>query len=447
MAANHVDMILETIENRTGIVLKDSRLQRVLSFVEQQTNRGIPTTQILHDLGSKPLNAPCWQEMIQEITVGETYFFRNSGHFRMLREQILPQLIRERIQRNQKYIRIWNAGCATGEEPYSIAMLLHEMIPDIQDWSIFLLASDINETFIQFAKQGVYRERAFRGETPDYIKGRWFHAEDGKYHLDRSIKRMVDFLPMNLIDGDYPSLRNNTSSIDLIMCRNVTIYFDRPTTQHVVNRFYDALARDGWLLVGHSEPQPKVYDKFHMHTYHGAIIYHKPEEEPKPKAYQQDSTNLAELLKDVEVFDEAEIPEPEPQVLATPQGPTLLQEAEEAANREQWEKALNLLQQAEQENRFNPLVHYIRGLVYTHTNQNENAVDAFKQAVYCANDFSLAHYALGELYLKLGNPRQAELSWKRADKSLRHRSPHEPVAGAEDLTVEMLQDLLAYRMR
>lgn len=437
--------LLNEIEAKTGIVLKDNRLQRIQAFLDKTFADRTSEARLLNAVEKEPLTSPLWQEIIEQITVGETYFFRNHTHFDVLRSDIFTSLIRARQRENKPYLRIWVAGCATGEEPYSIAMLLKELLPNPQSWSIFLLATDINEAFLSFAKVARYRERAFRNETPDYVQARWFRKVGQHYELLPEIRQMVTFNHLNLIDGNYPSLANNTMALDVILCRNVTIYFDRATTQSIVNRFYEALLPGGHLFIGHSEPQPGVYDAFEVNSRRGAIFYRKPLEKPVvmakavpppvPVAVQPTNGTRPSTSKVIETSPPERVAE-SPLVLA-----------QRAADVEDWDTALGLLDKMELDNRFNPMVHYLRGLVLTHMDNVDGAVKAFRQATYCEPGFALAHYALGELQERAGSHKEAVASWKRAYRVTQNQAADDAVMGADDLTVEMLRDLLSYRLR
>lgn len=174
------------------------------------------------------LSSPWTQSQIEilavHLTVGETYFFREKRGFDLLEEHILPELIGSR-RGVQKHLRIWSAGCATGEEPYSIAILLHQVLPDLKDWDITILATDMNPRFLQRASEGVYGEWSFR-DTPIWIKERYFKKKEShRFEILPQIQRMVTFSYLNLAEDADPSFLNHPQAIDVIFCRNVLIYF------------------------------------------------------------------------------------------------------------------------------------------------------------------------------------------------------------------------------
>lgn len=190
--------------------------------------------------------------LIKKLTIGETYFFRDRNLFAQLRDQLLPDLIRTR-RRERKYLRIWCAACSSGEEPYSIAMLLRYLIPDLADWEISILATDIHPDSLHTAEQGIYSRWSFREKAPVpsdlYISS----TPDGRFQVSPEIRRMVRFSRLNLITDHYPSVLTGTTTMDLIICRNVLMYFSLDMASSVVDRMRSALTEKGWFVVSPQE--------------------------------------------------------------------------------------------------------------------------------------------------------------------------------------------------
>lgn len=220
---------------------------------------------------------PAWEVLVAHLTIGETYFFRNQAQFDALREQIVPELIERRS--SIRTLRIWSAGCATGEEPYSLAMLLSERLPDLASWQLHILATDINPQFLARAREGLYGNWSFR-DTQATLRDSYFAPEGSRWRLSARIRQMVNFSRLNLIEPCYPAIINGTYGQDIIFCRNVTIYFDEPTTRQIIERFYAALFPGGWLVVGHAEPQADLYQRFELHNFPRTIVYRKPLDAP-----------------------------------------------------------------------------------------------------------------------------------------------------------------------
>lgn len=184
------------------------------------------------------------ETLASHLTVGETYFFRETASLEALEKYILPELIESR--RSTRSLRVWSAGCATGEEPYTIAIMLSRLIPDISKWQVTLLATDINARSLERASQGIYREWSFRGDF-QWLKDQYFtRTLDGRYRISEKIRKMVTFNYLNLATDTYPSLYNNTNAMDIIFCRNVLMYLEPSLAKRVVGRFYRALIDEGW---------------------------------------------------------------------------------------------------------------------------------------------------------------------------------------------------------
>lgn len=220
---------------------------------------------------------PGWEAILAQLTIGETYFFRNGAQFDALREHILPELLDRRGA--LRTLRLWSAGCATGEEPYSLAMLLSELLPSDHPWNTSILATDINPVFLARAREALYSNWSFR-ETPDELRTRYWTEEQGRWRLRSDIRRMVSFARLNLAEACFPAIANGTSAMDIIVCRNVTIYFDEATTRQIAERFFGALTPGGWLIVGHAEPQASVYHQFEVHNFPNTVVYRKPLDAP-----------------------------------------------------------------------------------------------------------------------------------------------------------------------
>jgi chemotaxis protein methyltransferase CheR len=436
--------IFDAIQARTGLRLHNGRFDEAARAVDGvlESEHLADVQDLLLVLGSAPFTDPLWQRLIQAITVGETYFFRDEGQFDALRMHILPRLIADRQKTGYRQLRLWSAGCASGEEPYSLAMLLHDLIPNIETWNITILGTDINFAFLERARSGLYRASSFRGETPEYIQHHWFKTTPDGFQLDRTIRDMVGFVPLNLASTDLSS-ENFTLNMDLIVCRNVTIYFDQTTVRQIVSRLYRALNEGGSLIVGHSELSTTLYHEFSMRSYEKVIFYQKcpaadvrSSRAPVPSPARRRSTPRRAVAP----------PKPEPP--ADKESPDLeaaWTQAKQAADREEWAEALDYLAQVETRHLFRPEFHYLRGLVQMAAGNADEALWAWRQALYCDPTFALAHYSLGELFAQLGDTKLAVRHWHQAQAAVAEVDPQHQLLFAEDITVEMLQGLLTAR--
>jgi chemotaxis protein methyltransferase CheR len=203
------------------------------------------------------------------LTVNETYFFREERQLHAFSEEILPLIVEEK--KDNRILRIWSAGCSTGEEPYTIAMLCCAS-GLLRDWEIDIFASDISQRVIQTARRGSFNESSFRN-MPDGLREKYFEKlADNKYRIHDEIKQMVTFGKVNLFDEHKTGILNE---VDLIFCRNVIIYFDVEAKKRVIETFYRKLRKNGYLLLGHAESLLSLSTKFKLTHFKHDMVYQK----------------------------------------------------------------------------------------------------------------------------------------------------------------------------
>ena len=208
--------------------------------------------------------------IIDLLTVNETYFFREQNQLKAFSEEILNEL-REK-NRASRSLRIWSAGCSTGEEPYTLAMLINEN-GDFSGWDIEIYGSDINQRVLQAARKGIYRKNSFRTADP-YFVGKYFTDEDGSFRISDGIKKYVNFSYLNLLD---PLKTRFLGKMDIVLCRNVLIYFDGPSRKRVIENFYGRLVEGGYLLLGHAGSLINISTAFTLKHFRNDMVYQKPE--------------------------------------------------------------------------------------------------------------------------------------------------------------------------
>ena len=428
--------------------------------------------------------------LINSVTVSETHFFRDEAQFDAIYSQVLPQIIRRK--QAIRTLRIWSAGCASGEEPYSLAILLRELLPDVDQWSLTILATDINTASLERARQAVYGNWAFREERAKTLRSRYFvPAPNNRFALTPQVRNMVTFKKLNLVEPCYPAYDTNTMMMDLIICRNVTIYFNEMITRWVVDRFHDSLVDGGWLVVGHSEPSVDIYHRFRVRNFPNTVLYQRgtntailksqgtrrlipppvaipPLPEPakvlapvQAKPVMLDALDASgvipatpERAKQVDPVDHARElleygrSEDARNVLLTlaVQKPghavvyALLGQA--CANLGTWQEAENWCQQAIECNKLTLDAYYTLALVQQHQGKIDNAIENMKKVVYIDRNSILGHYGLATLYYEDHKLQLAQKSLANALHLLQDKPDEGTIPGSQGITFGRLRSAI-----
>jgi chemotaxis protein methyltransferase CheR len=225
-------------------------------------------------LTSKPSRDGELRQLLNELTIGETCLFRSPAQVDALRKVILPELMADKTRQIVKKLRFWSAGCSTGEEPYTLAMiLLEESEGALKGWQFEIVATDLNDRSVETAKAGIYGDYALRNTT-DYFKRKYFVAVDsGKLQVRPEVKKLVTFNRVNLQDDSKMLFMRG---MDLIFCCNVLIYFDGVSKSRVIGHFFNNLNFGGYFFLGTSESLLHLNDQFHLIHFPGTIGYWKP---------------------------------------------------------------------------------------------------------------------------------------------------------------------------
>jgi len=210
-------------------------------------------------------------EVIDVLTTNETYFFREEFQLKTFVHEILPEIRLRKEKDGDRRLRIWSAGCSTGEEPYTIAMLLLGM-PAFSDWQIDIIGTDISQKVLQTARKGVYGSASFRVTDASY-QGRYFVETEGKYRIVDRVRSLVTISHLNLFDSSRVAL---LGKMDVVFCRNVIIYFDLAAKKRVVESFYQRLRPEGFLLLGHSESLMNISNAFALRHFAHDMVYQRP---------------------------------------------------------------------------------------------------------------------------------------------------------------------------
>lgn len=464
-----LSQLSDLLESQMGLHFSRERwrdMERGIAAASRESGCA-ETEAFIHGLLSAPLTRPRIEHLASHLTVGETYFFRERESLDILEQQLLPELLRARSDR---HLRIWSAGCCTGEEPYSVAMMVDRLIPDAEKWNLTILATDINPHALRKAARGVYGAWSFRN-TPGWLKERYFtRRQDGRFEIQPRIRRMVTLSYLNLAEDAYPSLVNGTTAMDVILCRNVLMYFAQDRARGVVNKLYRSLVDGGWLITSPAETSNLLGSVFTAVEFPGAFLYRKmaatrlrataveqqnwsaeregaESDAPAPPAPLPASVNAAGSISVPEAvlgaggqpaMEHAVAGSPEPEGRDTPQ-----RNARVCANEGRLAEAIAWCEQAIAVDKLNPAHHYLLAAICLERGERDTAERALGRALYLEPEFALAHFALGNLCLSAGRQREARRHFANALTVLHAYPPEAQLPESDGLSAGRLAEIIA----
>lgn len=418
--------------------------------------------------------------LASHLTVGESYFFRDPEIFAALAQHVFPALIRERRE-TARSIRVWSAGCSSGEEPYSIAMTLARLLPDLERWRVSVLATDINPRALAAGRAGIYGNWSFRHDLPPGAQ-RWLgERTGGRRAVVPALKSMVNFAWLNLVEDPYPAIHTNTNAMDVVFCRNVLMYFDAPCAQRVVDRLAACLLDGGWLVVSPVETSLVASTGLVPWRTRGAMLFRKTGGGAVPVT---DADWLADWalgdgdrrpvtpVADGRAVDNplaeddwsrlpldlpasvsprppaAEAPQSEfPGAGADPGDPRAaadarLREARELADQGRLPEALARCQQVIASDRLNVAAAYLCASMQLELGDSPAAMAALQRCIYLDHRFVMAHFALGNLLLGRGRRKMANRHYRNALELLSACDPESPLPESDGMAARRLREII-----
>ena len=434
--------------NRTGFRFdRQRRIALDVAILSRMSALGLDSSREYYDaLRFHEKRHEEFQELLSLVTVSETSFFRNRPHFEALRKHILPELVERRGASNRS-IKIWSAGCSTGEEPYSIAIVCLEALPALDAWKTEILATDIVKRVITVARQRVYAAHSLRQMDPAVADAYFAKIGPDRYELSQRVRKRVKFLQADLTREPQTGLIG--AGWDIIFCRNVLIYFTDEAFHSVVRHFHQILNPGGYLFLGHAEMlSGMVENEFLLRELESTFVYQKPLDEERGKragavvAHHKsrkpthqpttpaEPTPLDEYATSPPILSKAEdyyISKRYDRAL----GEVLQVLQREATNVDalfltgkiyadtgRSEEAAEKLRQVTELSPLNTQAYYHLGIVYTRQGKLEAAVDTFKRAIYSDSEFGLAHMNLGNVYRQQNRYKEALRSYRNAITAL-----------------------------
>jgi chemotaxis protein methyltransferase CheR len=430
------------IANRLGLDFPESRkadLDRALLRVIQSSSAWTLDTYWAW-LATVSDEHPEWKRLASHLTVGETYFFRDPCCFEALEQHVLVPLIASRRAERNLRLRLWSAACASGEEPYSLAILLARLLPDRADWAVTILGTDVNPEALKVAHGGIYRQWSFREAT--CIGEQYFrrHGADS-FEIDPGIKAMVTLVPLNLAENDYPDMITNTAAMDVILCRNVLMYFTPEAQRATVSRLQRALVSGGWLVVSPAEASAELLYPLVGHNFRGAILHRKEEESTisrRPAAIKESRFALTPPRSEavVETPCPAVLPREESHAQAV--GQTRLIRARSFADKGKLEEAQQQCQAAIDADRLDGEAHLLLAAIYQEQGEIERALESLRRALYLLGDSAPGHFLRGSLLIRQGKRSLGLRHMQTVVNLLGPVLPEVPVVGSDGLTAGRL---------
>jgi chemotaxis protein methyltransferase CheR len=353
------------------------------------------------------------ETLASHLTIGETYFYRDPDSFAALEADILPRLIAKRADANRT-LRLWSAGCSTGEEAYSLAIACLRALPNIRDWNVSILATDINPKFLAKAETGVYGDWSFRG-VPESLRKRFFTPVRGKkLEISPEAKKLVRFGYLNLAKDIYPSISNSTNAMDIIFCRNVLMYFTPSHQKAVAASLYRCLAEGAYLLVNPVETNDSLFPMFAIEKIGGTLFYRKTAD--RPRVESRPEFEFAAPAAQPPSFEPRALPAlsvaappapARPSVARDVSAASALESARSYADQGRLEEALAACRDAIAADRVDATARFLFAAICQELGRSEEAIAEMIKALYLDQDFILAHYALGGLYRRIGKRRDS----------------------------------------
>ena len=465
------EQLRDLLGNAAGLVFDDSR-RDALSFCvsERMRQTGIEDVAAYLSMLVQPSSEAERQALLDEVTIPETHFFRNPPQIQALRRHVLPQLLKDAGARGRK-LTVWSAGCSTGEEPYTVAMLIRELLPLTSGWDVKISATDISRRGLAHAKAGRYGERSLVMTDPDDVS-RFFTRDiagrDAAYVVRPEITELVEFRRHNLVTEGIPF---GPGEVDLVMCRNVTIYFDRATTRALVGRLHDSLRDGGYLFLGHAETLWQVSDAFNLVTLGDAFVYRRDDAADAGEAERRtvlpdrrspgrsdrwgierrsgrdrrgDATppprGLVATIGRVlttpigpgasrQAPPKPDVPAPAAPpavsvpVTTTQPEPAPVTEVRRALTDGRYSDAVALAERMAEAQPLAPDAHYLHGLALTNLGRDAEALVELRKSIYLDSGFGFAHFLLAGALARLGESVAAVRSYRAAADVLRQMPP------------------------
>ncbi len=414
-------------------------MQKILMAAASEANIPEDPEFLLQSIETNSLSPEATDTMISHLTIGETYFFREKATLKVFQNIILPEIIQEKKDKDHK-IRIWSAGCCTGEEPYTIAMLMKASMPDILNWDIRILATDLNRKFLKKAVSGRYSAWSFR-ETPSDCIQQYFKPVNREFQIIEEIQKMVRFEYLNLANDIFPSHTTPFHDINVVFCRNVLMYFAKEQAAKIGKQFFQTITEKGWLITSPVEVSSVYFELFTQVNIQDAIVYQKISEKkstlqlthsPSPQLATSQTPSVRDRKKN-RVLQKSE----HPKLLIRNEkksSPPPLETAKSFANHGKLKEARLCLEPLIDTEPMNTKAIYFYAHVLMESNELQLAENMLKRLIYLEPGHIMAHYQMGNLARLKNQQKMAVKHFRNVIEILKSMPNEEIVNDSEGIT-------------
>ena len=474
----------ELINSTTGLHFPEDKftdIERAVRYILKENNFK-SVNDLLLWIKSKENDADKVDLITKYFTVGETYFFRDRNVINALNETILPEIIQRKYKKDRR-IKVWSAASSTGEELYTLAILIEELLKDKSGWEIELMGSDINKEFLAKAKKGIYTKWSIRGDEFPVLNDYVTPLPNNLFEVNHLIKSRVKFFHLNLKSNNYPSQKNDLNSVDLILCRNVLMYFDDKTKADVVNKLRKTLDKDGWIIFSPFDLNDENKKLFITVSAEDTVVYRVSDsinnntpiqnknelnsianttllhiKKPKVSTIKHEkktsnTLNCKQIISKRAIRDYDEIhrlyekgkygdiiklyesKELEPEMGGTKATNFYLTLLKSYANLGLKSGFENTVSEALKMNKTSAEIHYVCGSIYKEFNELQKSVYHLKKALYLNHDFIMAEFMLGLNYRAIGDAANAKRCFRNINKMLKSEDNNSTLDFSEGLKV------------
>jgi chemotaxis protein methyltransferase CheR len=416
------EALLRMLRERAGLRFPSERLPAVLDATRRAMDAD-GAQDVPHYLARIGSGEASFADLVEQVTIGETYFFRHPDQFAYLEQHVIPELLAKALGRP---VRVWSAACASGEEPYSLAMSFQRVAPDRAS----VLGTDISRKALAKARAAHYGRWSLRDSGADLAR-RFLTAERGGWTVEPDIRRNVRFKQLNLVGDVYPGPASCEPGFDLVLCRNVLIYLDQDSVAHVARALFESLAVGGWLFTSASDPPLREHAPFEHVVTSSGVYYRRPELAP-----------VVVVAPPASAPHLPSSPTPRPRSRAAPPSSARRRSPASSRRRPEASAAKTAKASSVSSSPMSAEAHYLQAVTLIDQRKDDEAAATLERALYLDRHMIAAHFALGLLYGRQGNDAGARRALRNARRLCSELAPETPIPFAGGTCASQLASMV-----